>query len=181
MAIEAEALRALSEKASGGKWSVFDVRGIVEIQDKAAKPIIHWSGFDQSSLPKGKQRANARLAATLVNAYRDAKLIHASVLSNPVAVHANMLAGTIAKPSVEQILHLYPDLIHRSALAEDTTRAVEGMQKRCEGVARYEARKARMAMSGGCDGASYLKAKNDVALSIAALIRALPLDKEAAR
>ena len=31
-------------------------------------------------------------------------------LSDPVAVHANMLRGTIAKPTPEQIKHLYPDL-----------------------------------------------------------------------
>ena len=28
-------------------------------------------------------------------------------LSDPIAVHANMLRGTIAKPTVEQIIHLY--------------------------------------------------------------------------
>lgn len=28
-------------------------------------------------------------------------------LTDPVAVHANMLRGTIAKPTVEQIIHLY--------------------------------------------------------------------------
>lgn len=49
-------------------------------------------------------------------------------LSDPVTVHANMLRGTIAKPNVEQIIHLYgadalraalpavtaPDALHRS-------------------------------------------------------------------
>ena len=34
-------------------------------------------------------------------------------LQDPIAVHANMLAGKIAKPSVEQILHLYPELAKR--------------------------------------------------------------------
>lgn len=28
-------------------------------------------------------------------------------LTDPIAVHANMLRGTIAKPTVEQIIHLY--------------------------------------------------------------------------
>lgn len=32
----------------------------------------------------------------------------AAGLQYPVAVHANMLRGTIAKPSWEQIMHLYP-------------------------------------------------------------------------
>ena len=30
-----------------------------------------------------------------------------AALQDPVAVHANMLRGTIAKPSIEQIIHLY--------------------------------------------------------------------------
>lgn len=30
-------------------------------------------------------------------------------LSDPVVVHANMLRGTIAKPTWEQIKHLYPE------------------------------------------------------------------------
>lgn len=31
----------------------------------------------------------------------------AAELTDPIAVHANMLRGTIAKPTVEQIIHLY--------------------------------------------------------------------------
>ena len=31
----------------------------------------------------------------------------AAKLANPNAVHANMLRGSIAKPSLEQILHIY--------------------------------------------------------------------------
>lgn len=33
--------------------------------------------------------------------------IRADLISDPVTVHANMLRGTIAKPTVEQIIHLY--------------------------------------------------------------------------
>src|SRR5688572_11154859 len=32
------------------------------------------------------------------------------LLTDPNAVHANMLRGLIAKPSREQILHLYPEI-----------------------------------------------------------------------
>jgi hypothetical protein len=43
-------------------------------------------------------------------------------LSDPVAVHANMLRGTIAKPTVEQIIHIYGADALRAALTEgDTT------------------------------------------------------------
>lgn len=30
-----------------------------------------------------------------------------SALADPIAVHSNMLRGTIAKPTLEQIIHLY--------------------------------------------------------------------------
>ena len=40
-------------------------------------------------------------------------------LADPVAVHANMLRGTIAKPSIEQIIHLYGrDALMRAMDAE---------------------------------------------------------------
>jgi hypothetical protein len=43
-------------------------------------------------------------------------------LSDPVAVHANLLRGTIAKPTAEQIIHLYGADALRAALTEgDTT------------------------------------------------------------
>lgn len=41
-------------------------------------------------------------------------------LSDPVAVHANMLRGTIAKPTVEQIIHIYGADALRAALTEGT-------------------------------------------------------------
>jgi len=31
-------------------------------------------------------------------------------LSDPNAVHINMLRGTIAKPSISQIMHIYPEI-----------------------------------------------------------------------
>ena len=41
-------------------------------------------------------------------------------LSDPVAVHANMLRGTIAKLTVEQIIHIYGADALRAALTEGT-------------------------------------------------------------
>lgn len=39
-------------------------------------------------------------------------------LADPVAVHRNMLAGTIAKPSVEAIIHIYGHRAINAALRE---------------------------------------------------------------
>ena len=40
-------------------------------------------------------------------------------LADPVAVHANMLRGTIAKPSIDQIIHIYGrDALMRAMDAE---------------------------------------------------------------
>jgi hypothetical protein len=41
-------------------------------------------------------------------------------LTDPVVVHANMLRGTIAKPTWEQIKHLYPEQFQSSAASERT-------------------------------------------------------------
>ena len=46
-------------------------------------------------------------------------------LTNPVTVHANMLRGTIAKPTVEQIIHLYGVDALAKALAPVIVREVE--------------------------------------------------------
>lgn len=43
-------------------------------------------------------------------------------LSNPNAVHANMLWGTIAKPSVSQIIHLYGRALIEEVLAREQRR-----------------------------------------------------------
>lgn len=42
-----------------------------------------------------------------------------ALLSDPVAVHVNMLAGKIAKPSIESIIHLYGADALRAALRAD--------------------------------------------------------------
>jgi prophage DNA circulation protein len=36
-------------------------------------------------------------------------------LSDPIAVHINMMRGTIAKPSIENIHHLYPEIREEAA------------------------------------------------------------------
>ncbi|WWT39560.1 hypothetical protein [Microcystis phage Mae-JY02] len=46
-------------------------------------------------------------------------------LSDPVAVHANMLRGTIAKPTVEQIIHLYGREAFRPMIDAAVAKALE--------------------------------------------------------
>ena len=48
----------------------------------------------------------------------DLPLTHAQIMSDPNAVHINMLRGTIAKPTVNQIIHLYGADTLRAALAQ---------------------------------------------------------------
>lgn len=52
--------------------------------------------------------------------------IRTSLLSDPVAVHLNMLRGTIAKPSLAQIAHIYGDE-WTAALAAEVTRLAEAL------------------------------------------------------
>jgi hypothetical protein len=59
-------------------------------------------------------------AKTIVSAYNAAVrelAAQSELLSNPIAVHINMCRGTIAKPSWENLRHLYPriyDLEHEA-------------------------------------------------------------------
>jgi len=43
---------------------------------------------------------------------------HAQIMADPNAVHINLLRGTIAKPTVAQIIHLYGADTLRAALAQ---------------------------------------------------------------
>lgn len=65
-------LAALSKKATQGEWKVFHNNGVVEIQDKKGKPVIHWSGFDQRCGSPRKWLADAQYIAAAVNTNRAA-------------------------------------------------------------------------------------------------------------
>lgn len=81
-----------------------------------------------------REAVEQRARAVKADAERDAAnaLLEPAApdLSDPVTVHANMLRGTIAKPSVEQIIHLYgvdalakalaPVIVREAAVAEDS-------------------------------------------------------------
>jgi hypothetical protein len=78
------------------------------------------------------------------------------VLQDPVVVHLNMLRGGIAKPSVENILHLYPEILNRikaleaalfdaqqalitEGMARDKAEALaKQLQERLDAVARVD-------------------------------------------
>lgn len=51
-------------------------------------------------------------------------------LSDPVAVHLNMLRGTIAKPSIENIIHIYGEDVLRAALRPDAVLEAENARLR---------------------------------------------------
>jgi hypothetical protein len=83
---------------------VLTTSGIVEIasrNNRVTEYMFHWEGRALDAEAKV-----ARLEGAL---------------SDPVAVHANMLRGTIAKPTVEQIIHLYGADALRAALTEGDT------------------------------------------------------------
>ena len=71
--------------------------------DNAGGDVIECTGCGASSHVEFGRREN------LVSTWNRRAPVSAD-LSDPVAVHANMLRGTIAKPTPEQIKHLYPDL-----------------------------------------------------------------------
>lgn len=50
-----------------------------------------------------------------------------ALLRDPNAIHANMLRGTIAKPTREQILHLYPEI------RDEISRLRKGIQDYLDG------------------------------------------------
>lgn len=64
-----------------------------------------------------KPQVSALLIATTARHTGEHAATVASGLQDPVAIHANMLRGTIAKPSWEQIKHLYPDAFKATVAA----------------------------------------------------------------
>ena len=90
-----------------------------------------WYASDDAEMPNSTSALTP--ASKFWNSDRDlVEYIRADLVQDPVTVHANMLRGTIAKPTVEQIIHLYgvdaltkalahvivreaaPDALHRS-------------------------------------------------------------------
>lgn len=64
---------------------------------------------------------------------RDVTYIRSDLLIDPNAVHMNMLRGTLAKPSVDQIVHIYgPEALAASPeVAKLIERAILDAQLRC--------------------------------------------------
>lgn len=67
---ELPALRALGEKATPGPWRLYNERlrqqfpgRIIEVQCDGDSPVVQWTGFDNSHVPKKQHRANAAFIA----------------------------------------------------------------------------------------------------------------------
>ena len=67
---ELPALRALAEKATPGPWRLYNERlrqqfpgRIIEVQCDGDSPVVQWTGFDNSHVPKKQHRANAAFIA----------------------------------------------------------------------------------------------------------------------
>ncbi len=63
-----------------------------------------------------------------------------AMLSDPNAVHVNMLRGSIAKPSLGQIMHLYPEI---SAERDALTQSVARLHEKADDALRRRDEKAR--------------------------------------
>jgi hypothetical protein len=101
-----------------------------EMADVAARDVCftfyrtQWEAT--SPFRQGFARDMVRAALEAVAPMIEAKT--AALLSDPTAVHANMLRGTIAKPTWDQIKHLYPDDVRaeRKAALEEAAKVAEG-------------------------------------------------------
>lgn len=62
------------------------------------------------------REASAYFQDRHVRALIRAEPTHAQIMADPNAVHINILRGSIAKPTVEQIIHIYGADILRAAL-----------------------------------------------------------------
>lgn len=97
-------------------------------------------------------------------------------------IRANATVANCIRSIVESAFghpELKADLIHRSALAEDTARAAEDMRERCAEIAAKaedQSSKADSPYDNGSGHCGYEMACFDIFKAI----RALPLDKEAA-
>ena len=90
------------------------------IETDADHYVLHCGTFKVAYFPTleaAKAAAQADYEARITPAI---DVIDVAELTDPVAVHANMLRGTIATPTVEQIIHLYGADALRAALTEGT-------------------------------------------------------------
>lgn len=59
----------MAAKPTPRPWRVFNVAGVIEIQDADGKAVVFWQGFDRTERSRATHLANARLIVEAVNAY----------------------------------------------------------------------------------------------------------------
>jgi hypothetical protein len=88
-----------------------------EIQHRIAllfNPMPDMSGNNINRFHGERRRQIEDLAQEIVDTIAQSQNVP-EILSNPDAVHVNMIRGTIAKPSLRQIVHLYgPDELRQA-------------------------------------------------------------------
>jgi hypothetical protein len=58
----------MAAKPTPRPWRVFNVAGVIEIQDAKGEPVVFWQGFDRTERSHATHLANARLIVAAVNA-----------------------------------------------------------------------------------------------------------------
>lgn len=120
-AMREAAKNALTDPVHAGSLSVGARAQLALLDDRDAlaervreleAELAEWHGAAEAAV------SDAHLAARTAEARATAAEADLALLKDPIAVHANMLRGGIAKPSVNNILHLYPgELVKAETLA----------------------------------------------------------------
>jgi hypothetical protein len=124
----AAALTALSAEADALKAQVAELTTeLDELRSKFKNVVSHATMGQTCDADLSLNQISVMITRIRNDWYADKQAAEAKVarfegaLSDPVAVHANMLRGTIAKPTVEQIIHIYGADALRAALTEGET------------------------------------------------------------
>jgi hypothetical protein len=94
--------------SSGTRQTLASLIALIESQRATIERVERERDEAWGQAHLGHSRAEA--AEARVTALEAEKAVSRDVLMDPVAVHLNLLRGGIAKPSVDNIAHLYPEV-----------------------------------------------------------------------
>lgn len=123
--IDINELRADIEVGTPGKWMAAPYSSVVGapiVSSPTGRSIGQVTYFDLGGNFSGHDResdANARRIARLPQLERE-YLAMREALNDANAVHVNLLAGKIARPTIAQIIHIYGEDALRLALNGET-------------------------------------------------------------